>query len=193
MTLPTLPAHLPKRGNRLTKIIGQLWFAITGWRIVGPIPNVSKVIGVAAPHESAWDVILAVAFILGMDLRAHWMGKHTIFKKPFAWFPRWLGGIRVDRRSPQGVVKDIVREFQIRDQFALGLAPEGSRKRAGIPVKNWKSGYYYIAYEAEVPLVPIYLDRPSKRLIFGPIMMLTGNKDADVSKIQDFYDNQTTN
>ena len=184
--IPEVPEKLPKRNNRLTKWIAQSWFALTGWRIEGQLPNVRKVVGVAAPHASAMDVVLAIFTIFALDIDAHWMAKHTLFRKPTAWMFRWFGAIPVNRTLPRGIVEQIVEQFK-QEGFLLGIATEGTRKRAGIPVKEWKSGYYRIAKAANVPIVPIFIDLAGKRLTFGDLLMPTDDMEADIALLQAFY------
>ena len=185
--LPTIPEKIPTRGNKFTRWIARNWFSLTGWRIEGQIPNVPKAIGVAAPHSSALDVVVAIFTIFALDLDAHWMAKHTLFRKPTAWMFNWFGAIPVNRSAPRGAVQQIVEQFTTQDQFLLGLAPEGTRKNAGVPVTEWKSGYYRIAKAANAPIVPIFIDLADRCLTFGEPQLPTDDMDADLAALQAFY------
>ena len=108
-----------------------------------------KLVVIAAPHDTNWDLpfALAAAWALGLDL--HWMGKKSLFRWPFGWLMERLGGVPVDRSAPAGVVGDIVSQFASRPELALAIPPEGTRSRA----PYWKSGFHRIAVGAGVPIV----------------------------------------
>ena len=97
--------------------------------------------------------------------------------------------IAIDRTSRHNVVEQTIQHFATHPQLIVGLMPEGTRKRAGIPVKEWKTGFYYIAKGVQVPILPIYIDNPGKRVIFGPSLMPTGDLAADLATLQQFYRN----
>ena len=105
---------------------------------------------------------LAAKFALGID--AHWLGKHTLFRAPFGALFRFWGGIPVDRRFSQDTVAAAVQRFATSDQMVLALAPEGTRT-VGTP---WKTGFWHIARNAGVPILPIVFDRPHRVIHFLP-------------------------
>src|SRR5688500_6388849 len=121
-------------GRFVLKVMG-------GWRVAGPFPDIPKAVVIAAPHTSNWDFIIGIAAKFDLELRVHWLGKHTLFRKPFAPFFRWLGGTPVQMTSSQGIVQQSVSMFENYNQYLLALAPEGTRKR----VEEWKTGFYNIA------------------------------------------------
>ena len=94
----------------------------------------------------------------------HWLAKASLFKRPFGWFFRWLGGIPVERGRRTAVVETAVAAFRARPSMILGISPEGSRSK----VDHWKSGFYRIALEAGVPVVPGFLDFGAKLGGTGP-------------------------
>src|SRR5205814_1046399 len=100
--------------------------------------------------------MLAMSFVLDMPLS--WMVKHTVVKGLFGKFVSSLGAVPVDRRSPQNLVEQMANEFATRDELVLAIPPEGTRKR----VEHWKTGFYYIALKAGVPIVPSILDYGKK-------------------------------
>lgn len=157
--------------------------AIFGWRRSGKLPDSPKCVMIAAPHTSNWDlpVMLVIAFAFGA--RVFWMGKHTLFRPPFGTFFRWLGGVPVDRRKSTNVVDQMVEIFRERDSFTLILAPEGTRKRTAY----WKTGFYHMAYGAGVPIVLGFLDYQRKLGGMGPVIQPSGDIEADMTVIRDFY------
>lgn len=183
MAFPTLGNALPRRGNRFSRGLGKSILALWGWEFQGAIPNLPKCVVIAAPHTSNWDFVLGIAVVLALGLDAHWIGKDTIFRPPLGLLMRFLGGMPVDRSTRQGIVTQMVEVFEQREQFILGMSPEGTRKR----VDRWKTGFYHMAYGARVPIVLGYFDYARKVVGIGPHLIPTGDLEADMSKIQAFY------
>ena len=161
------------------------FFKLTGWRVEGALPpNAPKSVLIAAPHTSNWDLpyTLMVAFVL--RLTPYWMGKASIFRPPFGGLMRWLGGIPVDRSQSNNLVAASAAAIRAAD-FSLQLIvpPEGTRRQAG----QWKTGFYYIAHAAQVPIVMAYMDYATKRSGLGPVFVPTGDVATDMSAIQAFY------
>jgi 1-acyl-sn-glycerol-3-phosphate acyltransferase len=141
---------------------------------------VKKAVLVAAPHTSNWDLPFSLALSFVLDIKISWVGKHTLFQPPLGTFMRAIGGVPVDRRGRNDAVKSIAKLFEGRDELMLIVPPEGTRGRA----KRWKTGFYYIALEAKVPIVPVaivgawecwpktrLLPRPGRiRLEFGRVI-----------------------
>jgi len=179
--------------NRFWRIIlkgvATTFLKIAGWKVVGHVPQQKKLVILGAPHTSNWDfpIFLSAAAYLG--LRVNYLGKHSLFEGPFAWFFRYLGGIPVDRKGPaaKDIVEQVVAQIKIRDQIWLGIAPEGTRTK----VEKWKTGFHRIASAAGVPVAIIYLDAKTKTVGFGPTFDLTDDLDADMAMIQDFYASKT--
>lgn len=187
MTMPSVGAAPPKRHMPLLQTLARFAFARLGWRIEGTVPNLPQFVAVGAPHASSWDFFLGMMLILGLGLRVSWMGKHTLFRWPLGSIMRWLGGLAIDRTGRHNVVDQVVNAFATHPKLIVGLMPEGSRKRAGIPVKAWKTGFYYIALGAKVPILPLYLDNQGKQVRFGPLLTPTGDIEADLAQLQHFY------
>ena len=96
---------------------------------------------------------------------------------------RLLGGMPVVRTERRGVVQSVVQTFDAEDRLVIAITPEGTRKR----VERWKTGFYHIAVQAGVPIVPAYLDYPRKRIGFGPPLFPSGNIDTDMTALHAFY------
>lgn len=160
-------------------------FKLLGWKIEGAFPaGVRKYIVAVAPHTSNWDFPLGVMArsILRIE-NAHFLGKNTLFKPPFGWFFRWLGGYPVDRSSSHDVVQQVVDIFNAHDDFILGLAPEGTRKK----VEKLRTGFYYIAKGAHIPIVPVGFDFSTKRVVIGTPMMPSNDFEGDMETLLAFY------
>jgi len=156
--------------------------SLTGWRFEGAIPNVAKGVIIVGPHTSNWDFLLGVAAMFALGLRVSWLGKHTVFRRPFGPLMRWLGGIAIDRRASVGVVEQIIATFDARDSLILGLSPEGTRSR----VKRWKTGFYHIALGAGVPIIPVAFDYSAKVVNLGEGLAPTGDLEADIEVLRLF-------
>jgi len=154
-----------------------------GWEVVGTVPEVPRYVVIAAPHTTNWDLpyMLGCAYVLGFD--PSWIGKHTLFQGLKGRFYTWLGGIPIDRSAKKDQVQQIVDHIHAVDRIALAIAPEGSRSRQ----RYWKSGFYYIALRAEVPIVLGFLDYKRKRGGLGPTLVPSGDLERDVAVIRDFY------
>lgn len=165
--------------------IARFWLRLFGWKIRGEDPTYTKFVFIAAPHTSNWDLPFMLATAYAMRLRISWFGKHTIFRAPWGWFLRKLGGIPVDRRAAQSLVMQLVERFQSTDYLVLGVPPEGTRSK--VPV--WKSGFYHVALQSGVPIGLGYLDYSRKLCGLGMFMIPTGNVKEDMDKIRAFYRN----
>lgn len=161
-----------------------LLFKIFGWKINGRLPEVKKYIIAVAPHTSNWDfpVGVAVRSILRIQ-KAKFLGKSQLFKPPFGWFFRALGGHPVERTTSQDMVEQVVKIFNQHDEFILALAPEGTRKK----VDKLRTGFYYIAKGAGVPIQPVGFDYAKKEIVVGDLLYPSDNFEGDMEKILSFY------
>lgn len=160
----------------------MLW--VLGWKADPSLPDCPCAVVIAAPHTSNWDgpIMLAVAWSLGVKM--NWMGKHTLFKRPFGFMVRALGGIPIDRRKAHGIVGEMRETFERTEKLWVAVPPEGTRAK----VEYWKSGFYAIAYEAKVPVVLGYLDFGRKVGGIGPMVPATGDVRGDMDKVREFYE-----
>jgi len=161
-----------------------LIFRILGWRVVGSMPQIKKYIIAVAPHTSNWDFPLGVAArsILRIQ-RAQFLGKSQLFKPPFGWFFRALGGHPVERTTSTDMVDQVVKIFNRHDEFVLALAPEGTRKK----VDKLRTGFYYIAKGAHVPIVPVGFDFGNKQIVVCNPLYTSDDMEGDMEKILSFY------
>jgi len=160
-----------------------LGLKLSGWKLDGQPPQEQKYVLIAVPHTSNWDfpITLAMAFRFGFEL--YWMGKDSLFKGPMGPLMKWMGGIPIDRSSTNNVVDQMVLEYNTSDRLVVAIPPEGTRSR----VNQWKTGFYYIAVGAKVPIGLGYLDYQHKKGGFGPTFYPTGDLDKDLLEIREFY------
>ena len=180
MTTTNELALLPQR---LRARLARWALGVAGWRLEGRAPEHSHCIIIGAPHTTNWDLAIALLTGAGLDFRLRWLGKHTVFWEPLGTLFRWLGGIPVDRRSPKGLVGTLIERMKSEREFMLCIAPEGTRKYTD----HWKSGFYRVALAADIPVVLGYCSFDRKVVGLGPSIRLTGDVDADMATIAEFY------
>ena len=154
-----------------------------GWQLVGEPPDVPKYVLITAPHTSNWDFLIMLALDFAFKVECVWMGKDSLFRGPLGPFYRRMGGIPIDRSSRSNVVEQAVRAFQRSEKMVMTIPPEGTRRRTD----RWKTGFYYIALGANVPLVFGFIDFEHRVVGFGPTLMPSGDIEADVAIIRDLY------
>ncbi len=168
----------------LAYYIGKTFLRVNGWTFHDAgRPEGGKYVIIATPHTSNWDLPLMLGCAYVSGLRISWLGKHTLFRGIGRPFFGWLGGVPVDRTAARGMVQQVVDVFAERDELALAIPPAGTRKRTD----GWKTGFYWIAHGAQVPIVMSYLDFSRKEAGFGPAVMPTGDIEADFEIFKEFY------
>ena len=155
-----VPEQAPRIGNALTRFIGRMLLRLKGYKIKGQYPNEPKMVIIAAPHTSNWDLILALGTILSLGVRINFMMKKEAFFFPLKNLFIALGGVPLDRSSPKRVVVQTLKQFRDNDKFWLAILPEGTRK----PVQTWKPGFVRIARKANVPIFIMGVDSHTKTL-----------------------------
>jgi len=158
-----------------------------GWKLEVTLPDTKKYVLIGAPHTSNWDFVYMLLFRSAIGIKPRWIGKDTFFRWPFGGLWRRLGGIPVNRRSRNSFVDQMVATFQEHDKLILVIAPEGTRSKT----RYWKSGFYYIALGAGVPIVMGFLDYARKVGGIGPALMPVGDIQADFVTIREFYADKT--
>jgi 1-acyl-sn-glycerol-3-phosphate acyltransferase len=163
--------------------LARLLLKLFGWRIVGTPPDIPKYLIVFAPHTSKWDLPIGYAIAVASRLHPSWLGKHVLFRPPFGGLLRLIGGISVDRRARNNAVEQVIQVFPKRERLALAITPEGTRKKTAY----WKTGFYYIALGAQVPILLAFLDYRRKIGGFGPLITPSGDIEADMRIMRDFF------
>ncbi len=167
----------------IKRAIGRAWLRAFGWRVEGGAPDVPQAVLLAAPHTSNWDLpfTLACAWAIGLDFR--FVAKHTLFEGVKGRILRAMGGIAVDRRSRENAVERMAALFDEHEKLVLAVAAEGTRNSA----KRWKTGFYWIARAAKVPIVMGFLDYGRKVGGMGDVFWPSGDPESDLDKIRNFY------
>jgi 1-acyl-sn-glycerol-3-phosphate acyltransferase len=178
-----LGSAIPRWGSGFMRRVGRGLMRLLGWRFAGSVPNLPKMVLIGAPHTSNWDFLLAMLALFALQVRVYWLGKHTFVNGPLKPLLRKLGGVAVDRRASSGVVAQVSAQFQARDQFLLGLAPEGTRSL----VPHWKMGFFYIAQLAQVPILPVALDYGRKIIDIGEPVWPEVGETAVMAQLRTFY------
>jgi 1-acyl-sn-glycerol-3-phosphate acyltransferase len=155
-----------------------------GWKIEGHFPkNLKKYVIIAAPHTHWLDFPLGILVKWIENAPINYIGKASLFKPPFGFIFRWLGGTPVNRSESTNKVQAIVQVFNENERFILALSPEGTRKR----IDQWKTGFYFIAKGANVPIVMATLDFGNKKVVISNPYYLTESMENDFSYIEAFY------
>ena len=181
------------RGGRrsLLKPLADFLLKLIGWKIEGALPIVDKFVIIVAPHTSNWDLPMGYICAHSLELLSRWrygfMAKDSAFRWPLGILIRWMGGISIDRRSPQNVVEQMVAAFNHYDRLMLAITPEGTRSKT----RYWKSGFYRIAAGAGVPITLAFLDYKRRVCGLGPSITPSGDMAADMEIIREFYSGVT--
>jgi 1-acyl-sn-glycerol-3-phosphate acyltransferase len=171
--------------NTLLRWLSIGFLKLTGWKVVGKLPpHAAKSVLIAAPHTSNWDLPYTLMVAFALRLNVYWIGKASLFKPPFGGVMMWLGGIPVDRSQSNNLVAASSEALmRANGPLQLIVPPEGTRSGT----RYWKTGFYYIAAGAGVPIVMAYLDYDKKIGGLGPVFQTTGDVDADMLAIKAFY------
>jgi 1-acyl-sn-glycerol-3-phosphate acyltransferase len=171
--------------NTALRAGSRLFLRVNGWKVEGALPaSAARSVLIAAPHTSNWDLpyTLMVGFVL--DLNLYWMGKASLFRGPAGPVMRWLGGIAVDRSRSTNLVAASAQALREADgPLQLVVPPEGTRGKT----RHWKTGFYFIALEAQVPIVLAFMDYERKLAGLGPQFTPTGDVERDMAEIKRFY------
>ena len=183
--LPAIPANMPQlpRQRRFSRWLGRTVLRLGGWRVTGTLPDIPRLVLIAAPHSSNWDGIWGMAAKRALGFYARVLGKDALFWWPLSIVLRRLGVIPLDRSRPQGVVEQAIDLIRSSPKMWFALAPEGTRK----PVEKWKSGFLKIAHGAGVPVLMAYFHYPQKTIGIGPLFHTSGDLDADMAAVRDWY------
>ncbi|HEU4669780.1 MAG TPA: 1-acyl-sn-glycerol-3-phosphate acyltransferase [Dyella sp.] len=174
--VPPLPPHVPRIDSRFWPWLCRGLLRLSGWRLHGEFPDVPKAIVIGAPHSTNWDGVwgLLMKVALGIDISI--MIKREVLDSPLGVILRPLGLIPIDRGAATDVVGQMAQRFARLERMWLGITPEGTRKR----VAQWKSGFLRIARAADVPIVPVFIDYPSRTFTLGvPVTLGADERDED--------------
>lgn len=165
---------------RFSRFILKLW----GWKIEGHFPpDIPKFVLAIAPHTSNWDFPLGILVRSAVKADVKFIAKHSLFKFPYGFIFRWLNGYPVDRSKSQHFVDNVVKLFNEHEKFAIVISPEGTRKKVG----SFKTGFYYIAKKAGVPVILAKFDWGNKVVAFTDPFDTTDDFDKDMAFILQYF------
>ncbi len=167
---------------RLARLVLRLF----GWRVVDNLPPTDKYILVGAWHTSNWDFPLAVFAMWGMGVKLHFIGKQELVSGKLGFLMKRLGVIGVDRSKTINFVQKMAELFKERKELRLVIAAEGTRSQA----EYWKTGFYYMALAAEVPIAFAFIDAKAKEVGIDGYFMPTGNREEDLHKVKLFFESK---
>jgi 1-acyl-sn-glycerol-3-phosphate acyltransferase len=182
-----MESDISNRSHALTKLLANWILKIIGWRVVGVFPDIPKFVLVGAPHTSNWDFLLTLLLMYSTGVRFNWIGKDSLFRPPFDKLFKKLGGIPVWRDRRSNFVSQIVEVFNRSKRLIIAISPEGTRSK----ITYWKTGFYYMALGAKVPLVLGFIDYGRRQVGIGPSFIPSGDIQADFCHLRDFYADKT--
>jgi 1-acyl-sn-glycerol-3-phosphate acyltransferase len=164
-----------------------IYFKLLGWKIVGNTnfskDKIKKAVIIAVPHTSWHDFYIGLCLRKITRVKTNFIGKKELFSWPFGYYFRAIGGRPIDRTGGQNKVEQIAKLFEGEDEFRLTLAPEGTRKK----VEEWRTGFYYIAKAAKVPIIMFTLDFKNKQNKVSEPFYPTDDIKADFEFMQGFF------
>ncbi|MEA1784909.1 1-acyl-sn-glycerol-3-phosphate acyltransferase [Arenibacter sp. GZD96] len=160
-----------------------IYFKLMGWQLVGTFPKIDKCVVIVVPHTSWIDFFLGLLIRAVLQEKIHYIGKKSLFNAPFGWFFRYTGGTPIDRSKNSDTVAATAEIFRKRTVFRLALSPEGTRKK----VTQWKTGFYYIAKKAQVPIVMVAFDFGKKQIKISEPIFTTDNSTEDFKAYKAFF------
>lgn len=160
-----------------------IYFKLLGWRLIGEFPKVAKAVIIVVPHTSWVDFFLGLLVRRVLNEEINFIAKKSLFKFPFGWYFKWMGGAPIDRSKNNDTVSAIAAIFNEKEIFRLALSPEGTRKK----VKEWKTGFYYIAKAANVPVIMVTFDYHNKQIEISQPHFTTKDKEKDFKLYKSFF------
>lgn len=155
------------------------------WKIEGTIsPEVKKCVLIVVPHTSWHDFNIGLFTRGVLGIAINFVAKKELFRFPFGAYFRWMGGAPLDRQKAENKVDAIAKVFSENEIFRLAIAPEGTRKK----VTEWKTGFYYIALKANVPIIPVAFDYGSRTVKIKAPFWPTGNKESDFKILEQNFE-----
>lgn len=163
-----------------------IYHKLLGWKVTGfsDFESVKKAVIIAVPHTSWHDFYIGVLLRSVIGLKANFVGKKELFTFPFGLIFRALGGAPVIRKTNENQVEAIARLFNEHEVFRMTMAPEGTRKK----VEEWRTGFYYIAKAANLPIIMFTLDFENKENRFSEPFYPTDDKEADFKFMRKFFE-----
>lgn len=169
----------------LTRIAKYIYFDLLKWKMIGDFPEVDKCVVAVVPHTHWMDLFLGILLRNVWGTSIGFVGKQSLFNIPIiGWLLRKAGGMPVVRNKKQDTVSAIADIFNKTEEFRLSLSPEGTRKK----VTTWKTGFYFIAKQANIPIVLVAFDYGSKQVKVSKPLFPTENKEEDFESYYAFFE-----
>lgn len=184
VNVPVISKILARRGNWFVRSTAILLMRLSGWKFSGePFPEVPKFVLIVAPHTSNWDFLVGLQAMYALGIRGTFLAKASLFRFPVGILMRWLGGVPVDRKTASDVVTQTASWIKRSDRIISVVAPEGTRSAAG----KWRTGFYWIAHRAGVPIVPVAFDYSTKEVRVFPPFVTSGDMEQDLPRLMALY------
>lgn len=169
----------------MIQFFSDLYWRFNGWKIIGNIPqDLNKMLLVIAPHTSWVDILIGFSARKRLKIEhAKFLGKKELFDGLLGKWLIKLGGIPIDRNAKLGAVEQVVQYYNNHEKFIIGMSPEGTRSK----VNKLKTGFYYMAKSANIPMIPIGFDFKNKEVIIGDPIYVSDDKEDDFRKITLFF------
>ncbi|HET8771859.1 MAG TPA: lysophospholipid acyltransferase family protein [Gemmatimonadaceae bacterium] len=182
VNVPIISRNVARRGNNpFMRTLATLIMRVTGWRFSGELfPDAPKMVMIVVPHTSNWDFAVGLTAMYSLGIQGTFLAKASLFRFPMGVILRWLGGFPVDRSARSDVVTQAVDLIKRSERIIPVITPEGTRSR----MNRWRSGFYWIAHRAGVPILPVAFDYAKKHVHFYPLFTTTGDHDADVAELK---------
>ena len=164
--------------------LGATFLSLCGWKVAGHIPKDAKWVAIGCPHTSNWDFPFMITASWVMGVRLRWMGKASLFKGPLGKLMLALGGVPVDRTKSNDMVQQMVDWYAKSDALVVAIPPSGTRSFRD----HWKTGFYYIAQKAGVPIGLGILDFDKKQAGFSGQLNPSGDMEKDFELLREFYE-----
>lgn len=165
-------------------ILSNWILKIFNWKLIGDFPPLKKFIIIVVPHTSNWDLILGMLVKSSRNVGINFIGKETLFKAPWGFAFRKLGGVPIVRNKKHNQVDQMVSVINKQEEFRLAIAPEGTRSE----VEEWKTGFYWIAKGANIPILMIAFDMRNREVRFSEPFYTTENKKSDFEFMHAYFD-----
>ena len=179
--------HVTQNNVTTFQRLSRKFVQLIGWKALVDKPFPAKCVLVGAYHTTNWDFFALLALMATSGTKLYWVGKSSVFRGPFDKIFRALGGIPLNRNNSKGYVQQIAEVYAENRVMRIAISPEGTRRNT----QYWRTGFYYMALSANVPIVLVYVDYKRKEIGIGPTIEPSGDINADLTIIADFFSNVT--
>ena len=164
----------------MKRILAIMIFRLIGWKVIGLSVFPKRCLVICAPHTSNWDFFFAKCYGYILGISPGYLAKSELFLPILGKILKWNGAIPIYRSSSNNMVTQIVEMYNQRNNLIIGLSPEGTRSR----VDRWKTGFYHIAHQADIPILFLKIDYKYKEIGVFNQLIPTGNYKKDILFIE---------